>query len=465
MLVKIALLIIWGASLMAAPVVVRVDFGQTNGLIRPLHGINKGPLGAGGLIDLTEQHKRLRVPVARLHDCHWPNPDVVDIHAVFPRPDADPQQPKSYDFRLTDEYIEAIVKSGAKTVYRLGESIEHTAQKRFVHPPKSVEQWAQICAGIIRHYNEGWGDGFRYGIEYWEIWNEPENRPAMWTGSDEEFLRLYEAAATRIKQEFPGLKVGGPGFGHLGEFKNSQLEPSGFVRKFLDLCRRERTTLDFFSWHCYAAQPEELTARSRAVRRMLDEYGLQRTESHLNEWNYLPGNSWSGLSRKSSPEERQKFYDDMAGPCGAVFVAAALMQLQEAPVDMCNLFHGELGGFGLFNENGVPHKTFYALAAFARMMDTPARVRADTQAGVTAIAGVSTGNVAQILLSVPENGAAHLRVTVANLPWPAPSTYQMYVVDAGHSLELTRDGRLGPENAIEFTLTQPFVILIRLVKS
>jgi len=66
MLVKIALLILWSASLMAAPMVVRVDFGQTNGLIRPLHGINKGPLGAGGLVDLTEQHKSLRVPVARL---------------------------------------------------------------------------------------------------------------------------------------------------------------------------------------------------------------------------------------------------------------------------------------------------------------------------------------------------------------------------------------------------------------
>ena len=450
---------------MAEPVVVRVDFGQTNGLIRPLHGINKGPLGAGGLVDLTEQHKSLRVPVARLHDCHWPNPDVVDIHAVFPRSDADPEQPGSYDFRLTDEYIEAIVKSGAKTVYRLGESIEHTTQKRFVHPPKSAEQWAKICAGVIRHYNEGWAKGFRHGIEYWEIWNEPENRPAMWTGSDEEFLRLYEVAATRIKREFPGLKVGGPGFGHLGEFKDGQLKPSGFVRKFLDLCRRERTPLDFFSWHCYAAQSAELTSRARAVRRMLDGYGLPRTESHLNEWNYLPGNSWSGLSRKSSPEERQKFYDDMAGPRGAVFVTAALMQLQDAPVDMCNLFHGELGGFGLFNENGVPHKTFYALAAFARMMDTPARVRADAPAGVIAIAGTSAGTVAQVLLSIPENGAAQIRLTVASLPWSASSTYQMYVVDPRHSLELTQDGRLGPENAIEFAVAQPSVILIRLVKS
>ena len=24
------------------------------------------------------------------------------------------------------------------------------------------------------HHNEGWADGFNYGIEYWEIWNEPD---------------------------------------------------------------------------------------------------------------------------------------------------------------------------------------------------------------------------------------------------------------------------------------------------
>jgi xylan 1,4-beta-xylosidase len=82
--------------------------------------------------------------------------------------------------------------------------------KHHVHPPKDVERWAETCMGIIRHYNEGWAHGTRHGIQYWEIWNEPENRPAMWSGSDADYFRLYAATVTRIKASFPALKVGGP---------------------------------------------------------------------------------------------------------------------------------------------------------------------------------------------------------------------------------------------------------------
>ena len=187
-----------------------VDFAATNGVIRPLHGINKGPLVAGGILDLSAEHRELASPLNRLHDCHWPNPDVVDIHAVFPNAAADPGQPASYDFRATDEYVAAVRATGSQIVYRLGESIEHTTFKRFVHPPKDPARWAQVCLGIVRHYNEGWAGGMNLGIQYWEIWNEPENRPAMWTGTDEQFLDLYAASATVLKRHDRRLKIGGP---------------------------------------------------------------------------------------------------------------------------------------------------------------------------------------------------------------------------------------------------------------
>src|SRR5690606_7435138 len=97
-----------------------VDFTRTNGAFRALHGVNKGPLGPGGLINLTAEHRELGIPYTRLHDCYWPNPYVVDIHAVFPDFHADPSKAESYDFRLTDEYLSAVVASGARIVYRLG---------------------------------------------------------------------------------------------------------------------------------------------------------------------------------------------------------------------------------------------------------------------------------------------------------------------------------------------------------
>ena len=53
----------------------------------------------------------------------------------------------------------------------------------------------------------------------------------------------------------------------------------------------------------------------------------------------------------------------MGGGPGAAFIAAALIELQDAPLDMANLFHGELGGFGLFTGHGVPLKSLIELRA------------------------------------------------------------------------------------------------------
>src|SRR5262245_24841152 len=111
----------WAGPLQAAPGAAELgaDFDRPAGSLRPLHGINKGPILAGGLIGLTAPLRVWHPPLARLHDCHWPNPDVVDIHAVFPDSRADPDVAASYDFRLTDDYIAATLRTGAEVIYRL----------------------------------------------------------------------------------------------------------------------------------------------------------------------------------------------------------------------------------------------------------------------------------------------------------------------------------------------------------
>lgn len=370
-LARIVIVVVYALVLIrvsaAAEVRLDIDFTTTVGEIRPLHGINKGPIALGGLIDLTEEHRQLQIPHVRLHDCQWPYPDIIDIHAIFRNPDADATRAENYDFALTDDYLAAVHKTGAKIIYRLGESIEHGAVKRFVHPPKDPARWTEICRGIIGHYNEGWADGFKYDIGYWEIWNEPENRPAMWTGNDSQYFELYRTAARGLKQSFPNLKIGGPAVGFSGSIENGRFRPSEFVTNFLSMCRTERVPLDFFSWHCYTDKPAELVLRTRGIRELLDAYGFQKTESHLNEWNYLPENSWASLSKTAPAEQRERFHKAMTGPAGAAFIAAALISLQDAPVDICNLFHGETGLFGLFNEQGAPYENVNAIRSFATL--------------------------------------------------------------------------------------------------
>ena len=157
----------------AATCALVVDFAKTLGRIRPLNGVNNGPFVDGShTADMNVRHKEAGFPSVRLHDCHWPNPNVVDIPAIFPLFHADADDPKNYVFGPTDRYLAPIADRGAEIVYRLGVSIEHQPALH-TQPPADFDKWAKICINVIRHYNDGWADGRHYGLRYFEIWNEP----------------------------------------------------------------------------------------------------------------------------------------------------------------------------------------------------------------------------------------------------------------------------------------------------
>ncbi len=453
-------------SLLAEEVILKADFSVPIGTIRPLHGINKGPLAPGGIFEVIAEQKALGIPFTRLHDCGWPNPYVVDHHAVFPNPEADPALPESYDFRLTDEYIQAVRKTGAEPVYRLGESIEHTSVKRYVHPPRDMEKWAAVCLGIIRHYNEGWANGFHYNIRHWEIWNEPENRPVMWTGTDDDYLRLYRTAARAIKKQFPEVKVGGPALGASGQFGKGEFVPTIFATSFLDMCRKDNVPLNFFSWHCYTSDPAELSARSRAIRRLLDSRGFTETENHLNEWNYLPGNTWNPISKSGTAAGREQYYREMAGAPGAAFVAASLLELQDAPVDMCNFYHGELGAFGIFTEQGAPLKAYQALRAFQGLREMPRRVetRGNVPGKLAFAAGLSAdGREAALLLSNFADSRSDVDLNWKAFAWTGGVTAEIRTIDAANDFTTLRTEMLAGEvSALRLKAKAPSVVLVRL---
>lgn len=446
-----------------------VDCSKVVGEIRPLNGVNSGPIGAGGLVDLSEYHRQAGFPLTRLHDCHWPNPDVVDIHVVFPDFRADPERAESYDFARTDEYVRAVLDAGSKVVYRLGESIEHTSTKLHVNPPPDPTKWAAICVGIIRHYNQGWAGGFRHDIRYWEIWNEPENRPAMWTGDDEDYFRLYEVTAKAIKAHFPELKVGGPALGDTGRIVDGRFQPSPFLLKFLGRCRERSLPLDFFSWHLYTDDPAECMIRSRGIRAVLDEHGFTRTESHLNEWNDLPGNDWTPMLRQGQGVARERFYEQINGLPGAAFSACVLVNLQDCPVDAANYYSADDQGFGLFSPNGVPHKAFYTFKAFRLLRDTPRRLRVTGgEAGSLVVcAGTDAGDsVVQVLVANYRSPEKRVRLVLAGFPGRGPVLSQTFTLDATHDLAEARENHPpATEVAIEEDLPAPTVKLLRFRRS
>jgi xylan 1,4-beta-xylosidase len=431
---------------------IQIQLDQPAGTLKALHGVNNGPVCYGSLIDVSHYYQEAEIPLVRIHDPNWPHAWEVDIHTIFPDFSKDPSDPENYDFSRTDEYLKTILDTGAKIVYRLGESIEHTKKKYYVHPPEDYQKWAEICVNIIRHYNEGWADGYQYGIDYWEVWNEPDLGERMWSGTPLQLYQLYEATVTAIKAYNPALKVGG----------YAAARPTlPFLTNFLDYCRERSLPIDFFTWHTYTGDPRKIVEHAYHVRAELDRHGYTETESHLNEWNYLE-TDFTKIWHRGNEYVRKSNFDRQKNAHGAAFVSTVLTLLQDCPVDAANYYDGQPTALfcGLFDYHGVPQKTYYSFKAFQRITQHPARVTAavgEKASHVTCVAGLNeAGGGAALITSYGGSARLHsIELTGA----PGPYLVRIYTVDDHHRLDL-REERLVDGAAFEWFLPSYSVTLL-----
>ena len=196
---------------------LHIDFDRALGRVRPMHGVGQPPLTG---IDNRMFHylKEAGVPYSRPHDAggDFGGGVYCDISCVFPDFSRDPADPDAYCFEFTDNLLAGLVENGVEPFYRLGEAIEnHQRLRRYTtNPPADYDKWARVCEGVIRHVNEGWANGHHFGIRYFEIWNEPDNDipnrdNQMWSGSMEDYFRLYDVASKYLKSRFPKLQIDG----------------------------------------------------------------------------------------------------------------------------------------------------------------------------------------------------------------------------------------------------------------
>jgi hypothetical protein len=224
------------------------------------------------------------------------------------------------------------------------------------------------------------------------------------------------------------------------------------------MCQKESVPLDIFSWHCYTDTPAELSMRARFVRRLLNSYGFEKTESHLNEWNLLPGNTWN---EGNTGEEKDQYFSYMAGPAGAAFLTAALCELQDAPVDVSNIFHAELGNMGFFTMNGTPHKNYYGMLAFRRVLNLRNRVQTTgaVSGRVGVLAAINSEKTEAALLISNYKGSSEFQLQLANLP--ANADREVIIVNETNKLEPTKLFRVLEDSQLfSLDLKAPAVALV-----
>ncbi|MEJ2544652.1 MAG: hypothetical protein P8Y99_11345 [Calditrichaceae bacterium] len=128
-----------------------------------------------------------------------------------------------YNWTLMDSIIDRYIESGMKPLMEIGfmpkalstnpEPYQHSWSDKgpfwtgWTYPPKDYNKWAELVYNWVLHSIE------RYGKQevttwLWQVWNEPNI--GYWSGTFEEYLKLYDYAVDAVKRACPECVVGGP---------------------------------------------------------------------------------------------------------------------------------------------------------------------------------------------------------------------------------------------------------------
>lgn len=242
-----------------------------------------------------------------------------------------------------------------------------------VTPPNDYQEWGQLVGAFASHALD------RYGLDeirswYFEVWNEP-NLAGFWSGTKEEYWKLYDASAHAVKGVDAGLRVGGPAS-----------SKATWITDIIDHCVTNGTPIDFVSTHLYP-QDEYVNYPDRAgsphamgdffidtIRHVQEEVKnspLPDLEIHWTEWNSLSTDRTSHISWTNNESVDSVF--------GAAVVCDIGTRLDDAAETLCwwvasDIFE-ESGmpqsefscTYGLLTINGLPKATFHAFEFLNRL--------------------------------------------------------------------------------------------------
>lgn len=481
----------------AAPRELAVDAAAVTGVIRNLQGVAGVPRslpmeGARDIPDLTGAWREAGVSFVRTFDWQARLDTVDNPDSLFPRWAADPDDPASYNFASADSLVSAVRALGAEVMFTIASGIPRSSK-----PPADLAKYERVVRRIVEHYHRGWAGGLKNAVRWWEFSDQPDFLKTHYDGTSAQFLDQYAAVARAVKSVDPSLRIGGPNLA----FPLNRDSP--YREGLLQGLRDRRLPLDFISWIWFAdntRDPLEFARVAADVQRVLEVHGFRDTRQVLASFNM------TGIAN-ASPDPLQ----------GAGFLSAALLLLQDAPVDRAALFRLDTGWdlhyrfvdpSHAFERSGAPDPRYHAFRLVGRLQSTPQRLKvqgADDHSVVVLAGRDASRQRVRILLSryaippqylepttreifeftvpigevrvpvsfrlLPRRGAeasdqgeTGYALRVDNLPWGRRAfTIRRYRVDASHAGTMVSEERgKGGSARISAELSPPAVELIEL---
>lgn len=173
-----------------------------------------------------------------------------------------------YDWTIVDKIFDTYIAHGMKPLAEIGFMPEalssHPAPYThdwkpgmhytkiftgWTYPPKDYNKWSELVYQWIKHSVERYG---KKEVEswYWELWNEPNI--GYWSGTFDEYCKLYDYTVAGAVKALPSIRIGGP---HTTGPSWDKAEE--FLRKFIHHCTADTnyvtgkigTRLDFVAFH------------------------------------------------------------------------------------------------------------------------------------------------------------------------------------------------------------------------
>jgi len=230
-----------------------------------------------------------------------------------------------------------------------------------VTPPKDYKKWEDLISNLVQHFTD------RYGAEevkhwYFEVWNEPNLSPGFWSGTQQDYFKLYEYTAKAVKSVNVDYKVGGPA-----------TAGAAWVPDMISYCSKNKLPLDFISTHSYGVKqgyldeygnsgtilskdPMSVSGDVLNSRKQIAESSMPNLELHYTEWSasYTPADPIHDSYHEAAYilEKLKQVGDAVNSMSYWVFT-----DIFEEAGPRFTPFHG---GFGLLTIQGINKPAFYA---------------------------------------------------------------------------------------------------------
>ena len=438
---------------------VRVDLSILAGEIKPMHGMCNGPVSYGA--DISDAFREIGVPYIRFDGADTASGGyAVDVSKIFRNLDRDPSDPDNYSFELTDKYVESALLTGAKVIYRLGESrdlLGTISDKTY----DDLDLLSRICVNIIRHYNEGWANGYHFDIQYFELWNGGED--------SKRDIEIYGRLANAVKMHDESIRVGGMCYGDATK-----------SRELLRACQKHRYPIDFLTVESFGADPSRVCGEIESLSMFAKNQGFAGLEIILGRWmmvdcDILGDTPLQKALRVNDPrtrDMRRELALSARSVKGAAYAAAMMLELNAVDDIAGACFFDAQPAISSFcsltDRFGMPEKPFYAFRSFGELyrarnavLCTVDRQDGFAHSGIYASAALSDGGEGIIMLaSFGGCGVVDLRIDgITDEQYSA----DVYMLDGVKNMELADSVSLsGMKKRLVLNVSEYGAVLIKL---